>query len=135
MANDDMADQLASWLKDVHKLVPNEAEQEKITKAGAKKLANNLTEVTKKKHYSSHKDDKYGHMADNISYNSNDIDGEHDGSSIVGWTNKYHDMNAMRLNDGTKHIRADHFVDQNLDDSQDDVFKAMLDEYKKGDDD
>ncbi|KZU50373.1 Phage tail assembly [Lactiplantibacillus plantarum] len=51
MANDDMADQLASWLKDVRKLVPNEDEQEKITKAGAKKLADNLTEVTKKKHY------------------------------------------------------------------------------------
>jgi len=135
MAKDDMADQLASWLKDVHKLVPNEAEQEKITKAGAKKLADNLTEVTRKKHYSNHKDEKYGHMADNISYNSNDIDGEHDGSSIVGWTNKYHDMNAMRLNDGTKHIKADHFVDDNLADSQDDVFNAMLNEYKKGDDD
>ncbi|ALG27051.1 hypothetical protein AN634_14215 [Lactiplantibacillus plantarum] len=135
MANDDMADQLASWLKDVHKLVPNEAEQERITKAGAKKLADNLTEVTRKKHYSSHKDKKYGHMADNISYNSNDIDGEHDGSSIVGWTNKFHDMKAMWLNDGTKHIKADHFVDENLADSQDDVFNAMLDEYKKGDDD
>ena len=135
MANDDMADQLASWLKDVHKLVPNEAEQERITKAGAKKLADNLTEVTRKKHYSSHKDEKYGHMADNISYQSTDIDGGHDGSSIVGWTNKFHDMNAMRLNDGTKHIKADHFVDENLADSQDDVFNAMLDEYKKGDDD
>ncbi|MCA1344055.1 HK97 gp10 family phage protein [Lactiplantibacillus pentosus] len=135
MAKDDMADQLENWLKDVHKLVPNEAEQERITEAGAKKLADNLTEVTRKKHYSSHKDEKYGHMADNISYNSNDIDGEHDGSSIVGWTNKYHDMNAMFLNDGTKRIKADHFVDQNLADSQDDVFNAMLDEYKKGDDD
>ena len=135
MANNDMAEQLESWLKDVHKLVPNEAEQERITTAGAKKLADNLTEVTRKKHYSSHKDEKYGHMADNISYNSNDIDGEHDGSSIVGWTNKYHDMNAMRLNDGTKHIKADHFVDQNLEDSQDDIFEAELKEYQKGDDD
>ena len=135
MANNDMADQLASWLKDVHKLVPDEAEQEKITEAGAKKLADNLTEVTRKKHYSSHKDEKYGHMADNISYQSTDIDGEHDGSSIVGWTNKFHDMNAMWLNDGTKHIKADHFVDENLADSQDDVFNAMLNEYKKGGDD
>lgn len=130
-----MADQLASWLKDVHKLVPNEEEQERITKAGAKKLAENLTEVTRKKHYSSHKDEKYGHMADNISYQSTDVDGERDGSSIVGWTNKYHDMNAMRLNDGTKHIKADYFVDKNLEDSQDDVFNAMLEEYKKGSDD
>ena len=135
MAYDDMADQLEKRLKDVNKLIPNEAEQEKITVAGAKKLADNLTEATRKKHYSSHKDETYGHMADHISYNANDIDGEHDGRSIVGWTNKYHDMNARRLNDGTKHIRADHFVDQNLDDSQDDVFNAMLDEYKKGDDD
>lgn len=135
MAYDDMADQLEKWLKDVQKLIPNEAEQEKITAAGAKKLADNLTEATRKKHYSSHKDETYGHMADHISYNANDIDGEHDGRSIVGWTNKYHDMNARRLNDGTKHIRADHFVDQNLDDSQDDVFNAMLDEYKKEDDD
>ena len=79
MAYDDMAKQLDSWLKDVRKLVPNEAEQEKITEVGAKKLADNLTEVTRKKHYSNHKDEKYGHMADNISYNSNDIDGEHEG--------------------------------------------------------
>lgn len=135
MANNDITEQLESWLKDVHKLVPNEEEQERITKAGAKKLAENLTEVTRKKHYSSHRDEKFGHMADNISYNSNNINGEHDGSSVVGWTNKYHDMNAMRLNDGTKHIRADHFVDQNLADSQDDVFNAMLDEFKKGSDD
>ncbi|MCT4443497.1 HK97 gp10 family phage protein [Lactiplantibacillus argentoratensis] len=135
MANNGMAEQLESWLKDVHKLVPNETEQERITEAGAKKLADNLTEATRKKHYSSHKDEKYGHMADNISYNSNDIDGEHDGSSIVGWTNKFHDMNAMRLNDGTKHIKADHFVDENLANSQDDIFNAMLNEYQKGDDD
>lgn len=135
MAYDDITNQLKDWLKDVKKLVPDEAEQEKITTAGVKKLADNLTEVTRKKHYSSHKDEKYGHMADNISYNSNDIDGEHNGRSIVGWTNKYHDMNARRLNDGTKHIRADHFVDQNLDDSQDEVFNAMLEEYKKGGDD
>lgn len=58
MANGNIADQLEAWLKDVHKLVPNEAEQERITKAGAKKLADNLTEVTRKKHYSSHKDEK-----------------------------------------------------------------------------
>jgi HK97 gp10 family phage protein len=135
MANDNIVDQLQSWLKDVKKLVPDEAEQERITTAGAKKLADNLTEVTRKKHYSSHKDEKYGHMADNISYSNNDIDGEHDGSSIVGWTNKFHDMNARRLNDGTKHIRADHFVDDNLTNSQDEVFNAMLDEYKKGGDD
>ncbi|MGQ2357649.1 HK97-gp10 family putative phage morphogenesis protein [Pediococcus pentosaceus] len=135
MTNDNIYDQFEAWLKDVHKLVPDEAEQERITKVGAKKLADNLTEVARKKHYSSHKDEKYGHMADHISYNGNDIDGEHDGRSIVGWTNKFHDMNARRLNDGTKHIKADHFVDQNLADSQDDVFNAMLEEYKKGDDD
>ena len=135
MAKDDMVEQLESWLKDVHKLVPDEEEQEKITKAGAKKLAENLTEVTRKKHYSNHRDEKFGHMADNVSYQSTDVDGERDGSSIVGWTNKYHDMNAMRLNDGTKHIRADYFVDKNLEDSQDDVFNAMLEEYKKGSDD
>ncbi|KZU46696.1 HK97-gp10 family putative phage morphogenesis protein [Lactiplantibacillus plantarum] len=134
MAKDDMVEQLESWLKDVHKLVPDEEEQEKITKAGAKKLAENLTEVTRKKHYSNHRDEKFGHMADNVSYQSTDVDGERDGSSIVGWTNKYHDMNAMRLNDGTKHIRADYFVDKNLEDSQDDVFNAMLEEYKKGSD-
>ncbi|WP_436669736.1 HK97 gp10 family phage protein [Lactiplantibacillus plantarum] len=135
MANNDMADQLESWLKDVHKLVPNEAEQERITSAGAKKLAENLTEVTRKKHYSSHRDEKFGHMADNVSYQSTDVDGERNGSSIVGWTNKYHDMNAMRLNDGTRFIKADYFVDKNLADSQDDVFNAMLEEFKKGDDD
>ena len=135
MANNDMADQLESWLKDAQSLVPDEKQQERITQAGAKVLASNLAQVAREKHYSSHNHEKYGHMADNVSYNANDIDGEHDGSSIVGWTNKYHDVNAMRLNDGTKYISADHFVDQNLDDSKEAVFEAELKEYQKGDDD
>ena len=29
MAKNDITDQLENWLKDVHKLVPNEAEQER----------------------------------------------------------------------------------------------------------
>lgn len=129
-----LGEQLESWLEQAHNLVPDEAQQERITKAGAKVLASKLTQATREKHYSNHNHEKYGHMADNVSYQSTDIDGEHDGSSIVGWTNKYHDMNAMRLNDGTKHIKADHFVDQNLEDSQDAVFEAELKEYQKGDD-
>ncbi|QLQ50957.1 HK97 gp10 family phage protein [Lactiplantibacillus plantarum] len=129
-----LGEQLESWLEQARNLVPDEVQQERITKAGAKVLASKLSQTTREKHYSNHNHEKYGHMADNVSYQSTDIDGEHDGSSIVGWTNKYHDMNAMRLNDGTKHIKADHFVDQNLEDSQDAVFEAELKEYQKGDD-
>ena len=57
-----------------------------------------------------------------------------DGSATVGWPNRYHAMNAMRLNDGTVHIKADHFVDITREESNDAVVEAQAKAlgFKKG---
>lgn len=117
-------DQLAALQKQVNALVPTKEQQRQATKAGAEVFAKKLAEVTKAKHYSRKKDEKYGHMADNVGFVDKNADNQIDGSSTVGWNNKYHAMNAMRLNNGTVHIKADHFVDQARQDYAADVFEA-----------
>ena len=93
---------LEQWLEQVKSisvdLTPKE--QAEITKAGAKTMAERLTEVTNAKHRSRHNDKVYGHAADHISYMDKDVDGDTNGASTVGWDNHYHAMNMMRLNDG-----------------------------------
>lgn len=129
-------EQLRAYSNQLDKLVPTKKEQEKANEAGAKVLADRLTEITKSKHYSRKKDAKYGHMADNVSYSTTNADGEHDGSATVGWTNHFHAMNAMRLNNGTVNIRADHFVDNARNDTKNEVFEAQVKAIKanRGDD-
>lgn len=119
-----LEDQFAELQKQVNALVPTIAQQRKATRAGAAVFAKKLAEVTKAKHYSNKKDAKYGHMADHVSFVDKNADNEIDGSSTVGWSNQYHAMNAMRLNDGTVHIKADHFIDQARQDYAADVFEA-----------
>lgn len=120
-----LEEQLSEYSSQLSKLVPTKKEQEQANEAGAKVFAEKLTEITKSKHYSRKKDAKYGHMADNISFSATNSDGEHDGSASVGWINRYHAMNAMRLNNGTVNIHADHFVDQARNDCQKEVFEAQ----------
>ena len=64
-------------------------------------------------------------MADHIEISDKNADDMDDGSVTIGWPNRYHAMNAMRLNDGTVHIQADHFVDQTREESNDDVVRAQ----------
>lgn len=92
------------------------AELTEISMAGAEVYEKDLRDETRAKHYSSHKDSKYGHMADHItkwvgSKGKNKSDTDFSGVVTVGWDNWFHGMNAMRLNDGTRKISADHFVD------------------------
>lgn len=102
---------LDDWLKQVQKLANlTPKEQAKITKAGAEVFRQELEDATREKHYSSHKDPVYGHMADNVTLQAKNIDGRVTGVSTVGWENRYHATNARRLNDGTKKYTADHFV-------------------------
>ena len=117
------------------KLVPNTEQKLKANKAGAEVYQKRLAEVTKAKHYSNKKDEKYGHMADHIEISEKNRDGVTDGSATVGWPNRYHAMNAMRLNDGTVHIKADHFVDLTREESNDAVVAAQAKAlgFKKGD--
>ncbi|MCH3989874.1 MAG: HK97 gp10 family phage protein [Lactobacillus sp.] len=119
-----LEEQLEAFRKRVAACVPNKEQQQKATEAGAKYFAQELSKITKEKHYSNKKDAKYGHMADHISFHAGNGDGVMDGSSTVGWTNRYHAMNAMRLNDGTVHIKADHFVDNAREDCMQGVLEA-----------
>ena len=127
----DMDEALGQWLKQVSKAAQlSVSEQEKITKAGADVYAKKLAETTKEKHPNTKGDGgKYGHLSEDISSAAGDIDGDHNGSSTVGFGNK--DYIARFLNDGTKYIRADHFVDNSRDDAKDDVFSAEAEKYQE----
>lgn len=126
----DMDEALGQWLKQVSKAAQlSVSDQEKITKAGADIFAKELAEITKEKHPNTKGDGgKYGHLSEDISSAAGDIDGDHNGSSTVGFGKK--DYIARFLNDGTKYISADHFVDNARDDAKDAVFAAEAEKYQ-----
>ncbi|GEK39319.1 phage head-tail adapter protein [Lacticaseibacillus casei] len=127
----DMDEALGQWLKQVSKAAElSISDQEKITKAGADVYAEKLAETTKEKHPSTKGNGgKYGHLVDNIRSQKGDVDGQHNGQSLVGFHNK--DYIARFLNDGTKYIHADHFVDNARDDAKDAVFVAEAEKYRE----
>lgn len=120
-------DQLAQFQNQLKELVPSRKKQEEANLAGAEVYKERLSKVTREKHYSNKKDEKYGHMADHVEVSNKNIDGIEDGSATVGWPNRYHAMNAMRLNDGTVFIKADHFIDVTREESR----KAILEAQSK----
>ena len=126
----DMSEALDEWLKQVSKAAQLSIEdQEKITKAGADVLADKLKEATKAKHPNTKGNGgKYGHLSDDIISAKGDIDREHNGTSTAGFGDKA--FVARFLNDGTKSIRGDHFVDNARDDAKNDVFAAEAEEYQ-----
>ncbi|WP_255204090.1 phage tail protein [Lactococcus garvieae] len=112
---------------------PSTQVRAKMTKAQAEVFKEELTKVTKEKHYSTHNDQKSGHMADNIDFVNGEIDGTFTGNSVVGWNNAYHARNARRLNDGTKKYPADHFVDEVREspEVQEKMMRAQQEVYEK----
>lgn len=126
----DMDDALGQWLEQVSKAAELSInDQEKITKAGADVYAEELAKATKEKHPDSKgTGGKYGHLSKDVSSKKGDIDGDHNGSSTVGFGDKA--FVAGFLNDGTKKIRGDHFVDNARDDAKDEVFAAEQEEYE-----
>lgn len=126
----DMDDALEEWLKQVSKAAKLSInDQEKITKAGADVYAKKLAETTKEKHPNTKgTGGKYGHLSEDISGKKSDIDGDHNGSSTVGFGDKA--FVARFLNDGTKKIHGDHFVDNARDDAKDAVFAAEAEKYE-----
>ncbi|WP_311408374.1 HK97-gp10 family putative phage morphogenesis protein [Liquorilactobacillus uvarum] len=127
---DDALNEFMRQVKEQAELSVEETQQ--VTKAGAEVYKDELYKATKEKHYSNHKDEKHGHMADSIISQDRDIDGDKNGKSTVGF-DSYHAQNARRLNDGTKKYKADHFV-TNVQDSpevQEKVLRAEYEVYKK----
>ena len=125
-----MDEALGQWLKQVSKAAQlSVSDQEKITKAGADVYAKKLAEVTKEKHPNTKgTGGKYGHLSEDISSATGDIDKEHNGSSVAGFGDKA--FVARFLNDGTKKIHGDNFVDNARDDAKDAVFTAEQEEYE-----
>lgn len=108
-------DAINKWIKKVKNASElSEADRLDINMAGADVFEKALRDETNTKHRSSHKDAAFGHAADNIGkYAPKGLSkdsGVKLGSFIVGWKNRYHAMNMLRLNDGTKKIVGDHFV-------------------------
>lgn len=126
----EMDEALEQWLKQVSKASQlSISDQEKITKAGADVYAKKLAETTKEKHPNTKGDGgKYGHLSEDISSATGDIDKEHNGSSVAGFGDKA--FVARFVNDGTKKIHGDHFVDDARDDAKDAVFAAEQEEYE-----
>lgn len=126
----DMDYALEEWLKQVSKAAQlSISDQEKITKAGAEVYAEKLAEITKEKHPDTKgTGGKYGHLSKDISSATGDIDKEHNGSSVAGFGDKA--FVARFLNDGTKKIHGDHFVDNARDDAKNAVFAAEQEEYE-----
>ncbi|KRL02520.1 HK97-gp10 family putative phage morphogenesis protein [Liquorilactobacillus capillatus] len=124
-----LGEQMQSFFKQTGKLIPNAGQKSEITGAGAKVFAEHLQEVTKEKHYTKHNDVKYGHLADNVVYQKNNIDGEKDGSSTVGFGKKA--FVAKWLNDGTKKMKGDHFVDNARRESEEKIFEAQRKKYEE----
>lgn len=139
-------DAINKWIKKVKNASElSEADRLDINMAGADVFEKALRDETNAKHRSSHKDAAWGHAADNIGkYSPKGVDkdsGVKLGSFIVGWKNRYHAMNMLRLNDGTKKIVGDHFVTNLRQNSavRSEMLKAEKERYdeilrKKGDD-
>lgn len=126
----EMDEALEQWLGQVSKAAElSISDQEKITKAGADVYAKKLAETTKEKHPNTKgTGGKYGHLSEDISSATGDIDKEHNGNSVAGFGDKA--FVARFLNDGTKKIHGDHFVDNARDDAKDAVFAAEQEEYE-----
>ncbi|UXE90206.1 phage tail protein [Limosilactobacillus reuteri] len=139
-------DAINKWIKKVKNASElSEADRLDINMAGADVFEKALRDETNAKHRSTHKDATWGHAADNIGKyvpkGANKDAGVKLGSFIVGWKNRYHAMNMLRLNDGTKKLIGDHFVTNLRQNStvRSEMLKAERERYdeilrKKGDD-
>lgn len=139
-------DAINKWIKKVKNASElSEADRLDINMAGADIFEKALRDETNTKHRSTHKDAAWGHAADNIGkYAPKGLSkdsGVKLGSFLVGWKNRYHSMNMLRLNDGTKKIVGDHFVTNLRQNStvRSEMLKAEKERYeeilrKKGDD-
>lgn len=112
-------------------IIPDKTTKQKMTAAGAKVLSDALQKETRGKHYQAgRKIGKVKHLADSITYEEKDVDGVDNGNSVVGFTGKdesgiNHARIARFLNDGTKYITGDSFVDRTRRGSVSAVFAAQ----------
>lgn len=135
----DLSDLMQTFAENAEKLVvPDQAKRKAMTAAGAKVFAEALQEETRSHHFrAGRKIGKVKHLADSITSENKDIDGVDNGNSIVGFTGRdeggiNHARVARFLNDGTKFIDGDGFVDRVRKDSAEAVFAAERMVYEEG---
>lgn len=138
-----LSEQLDEMLKEVGGIVNLTIEErEEVTLAGADVLAKNLKQATKDAgHYNADREiGDMTHLADSI--HTGKLKGTvTDGSSAVGFTkpDADHSRIARFLNDGTRYIKGDSFIDDARDKSQKEVLEAQskvlkkIQEKKRGD--
>lgn len=131
----ELDDALDKWLHEVNKLIPDVKQRQKITLVGAEVYKKQLYDITKAKHYDKNHTDtsKVAHLADSIEVSGTNVDYIRDGSSLVGFTKKgiNHARIARLLNDGTKFIPGDHFVEDARRSSRQAVLAAQYAEYQR----
>ena len=122
---------LTVWLDNVEKTAHlSPSEMAEVTDAGARVLADHLKTVTKQKHYRTRiKGQASTHLANQITHQSTDADGEKNGISTVGFSDKAYI--ARFLNDGTKYIPGDHFVDNARQEAKQRVIAAEAVKYQE----
>ena len=128
----DLDEQLDSFVKQVDKTIPNDAQKREMTKAGADVLVDRLRTATREKHYQQGRDtSKVKHLADSVDAESLDATDQKVGYESADASGINHARIARLLNDGWKGHPGDHFHSQALKQAEPDVFKAEQAEYQK----
>lgn len=135
----DFANLLENFGRNAEKMiVPDQAKRKAMTAAGAKVYTEALKKETRNRHYQAgRKIGKVKHLADSITFDNKDVDGVDNGNSVAGFTGKdesgiNHARIARFLNDGTKYIVGDSFVDKTRRSSASAVFAAEKAIYDGG---
>ena len=113
-----------------HLAIPDQETKKAMTAAGAKVFTEALKDAAP---VSKRKEEKYGHLKENIGMDNADIDGEENGNLVAGFHKKAYV--ARFLNDGTIKMPATHWVDNTRRAVADKVFEAehqVLDERAGG---
>jgi len=128
--DDDFGKLLDYWLDNVEAVTSqlSPEEQAEITKAGAYVYADKLKKATHERHYRDGVDEEL-HLVDDVKSQNTNLGGEIDGSSTVGFGEKAYI--ARFLNNGTKFMKGDHFVENTRQESIDDILTAEAIAYKK----
>ncbi|MFT8879254.1 MAG: HK97 gp10 family phage protein [Oenococcus sp.] len=122
---------LGSWADNLEKAYSlSISEQARITKSGADVLRKNIADYLRSHHYRNRKTGEEPHLADSVIDDATNILGKVDGSSVVGFPPEKGYI-ARFLNDGTKYIHGDDYLDKVRNASLSEIFEAENTEYQK----
>lgn len=116
---DPLQDQLNKWFKQISSRIPSTEDSRSITSSGAAVLADHIRRNTPK---SDHDDKEYPHLRDAVTFQDSDIGDQKNGNSVVGFGKKAYI--ARFVNDGTKKMVGNHFVDHARKESEAEILAA-----------